>query len=159
MTREIITVDYTMNTYDTGKMDSWSKEQWKEWVGEPEDHKGIQMLLMNDNTFHLEIMGIYYNEETGEMFFGFDAQNKFDRDIKIQFDRWEIDESTYDLSNEKSQYMEKHSDKRGFQRSVERSYLESWDRITFELNLLDAETNVSIREFEFQINKHFIEVF
>ena len=159
MTREIITVDYTMNTFDTSKMDLWTKEQWKEWVGEPEDHNGIQMLLLNDNTFYLEIMGIYYNEETGEMFFGFDAQNKFNRDIKIQFGRWEIDESTYDLSNEKPQYMEKHSDVRGFQRAVERSYLESWDRITIELNLLDAETNVGIRKFEFQINKHFIEVF
>lgn len=35
MTKENINVDFTMNTFDTSKMDMWTKEQWKEWVGDP----------------------------------------------------------------------------------------------------------------------------
>lgn len=159
MKKEIINVDFTMNTFDTSKMDMWTKEQWKEWVGEPEDNIGIQMLLINDNKFYLKVMGIYYNEETGNMFFGFDTQNKLDRDINIQFGRWEIDESINDLSRGNTQYMEKCSVVRGFQRSVKRTYLESWDTITIEISILDAETNLSIREFEFQIKKRLIQAF
>ncbi|WP_399631039.1 hypothetical protein [Sporosarcina sp. SG10008] len=78
MTKENINVDFTMNTFDTSKMDMWTKEQWKEWVGDPEDNIGIQLLLINDTKFYLKVMGIYYNEETGDMFFGFDTQNKLD---------------------------------------------------------------------------------
>ena len=159
MTKEIIDVDFTMNTFDTSKMDMWTKEQWKEWVGEPEDNIGIQILLINDNKFYLKVMGIYYNEETGNMFFGFDTQNKLDRDINIQFGRWEIDESINDLSREKPQYMERCSVVRGFQRFVKRTHLESWDTITIEISILDAETNLSIREFKFQIKKRLIQVF
>jgi hypothetical protein len=93
------------------------------------------------------------------MFFGFDTQNKLDRDINIQFGRWEIDDSINNLSHEKPQYMEKCSVVRGFQRFVKRTYLESWDMITIEISILDAETNLSIRELEFQIKKRFIQVF
>jgi len=159
MTKEIINVDYTMNTYDTSKMDMWTKEQWQEWVGEPEDHKGIQILVINDNEFYLKIMGIYYDEEPGNMFFAFDTQNKLNRDIHIQFGRWEIDDSIYDLSHEDPQYMEKCSVVRGFQRFIKRTYLQSWDITTIEISILDAETNLSIREIEFQIKKRFIQVF
>ncbi|MCK1998635.1 hypothetical protein MPH47_15630 [Psychrobacillus psychrodurans] len=159
MAKEIIKVDFTQETYDTSKMDTWTKEQWKTWVGEPEDHRGIQIPLINDNNFYLKIMGIYYDEETGNMFFGFDTQNKLERDINIQFSRWEIDESIYNLSHENPQYMEKHSVVRGFQKFVKRTHLESWDTITIEISILDAETNLSIRELEFIIKKRFIQVF
>jgi len=159
MTKEVINVDFTMKKFDTSKMDTWTKEQWKEWGGEPEDNKGFQILLINDNKFYLEIMGIYYNEETGNMFFGFDTQNKLERDINIQFGRWKIDDSIYNLSHEKPQYLEKCSVVRGFQRSVERTYLETWDMITIDINILDVETNLSIREFKFQIEKRLIQVF
>jgi len=159
MTKEYINVDFTMNTFDTSKMDMWTKEQWKEWGGDPEDNIEIQLLLINDTKFYLKVMGIYYNEETGDMFFGFDTQNKLDRDINIQFGRWEIDESINDLSREKPQYMERCSVVRGFQRFVKRTHLESWDTITIEISILDAETNLSIREFKFQIKKRLIQVF
>ncbi|MDW0117161.1 hypothetical protein QTL97_09450 [Sporosarcina thermotolerans] len=96
--REIVNVEFTQKTYDKSKMDTWSKEQWKEWAGEPDDNTGIQIPLINDNRFYLKIMGIYYNEETKEMFFGFDSQNKLDRNINIQFGEWKIDESTFNLS-------------------------------------------------------------
>ncbi len=42
MTNEIINVVLPMKTYDTTKMDSWTKEQWQEWGGEEKDHVGIQ---------------------------------------------------------------------------------------------------------------------
>ncbi|MFJ7826668.1 hypothetical protein [Psychrobacillus sp. NPDC096623] len=159
MAKEIINVDFIMKTYDTSKMDLWTKEQWKEWVGEPEDHTGIQILLINDNKLYLKVMLISFNEETGNMIFDFDTQNKLDRDINIQFGRWEIDESINNLSHEKPQYMEKRSVVRSFQRFVKRTHLESWDTITIEISILDAETNLSIRELEFQIKKRFIQVF
>lgn len=159
MTKEIVTVEFTMKIYDTSKMDTWSKEHWKEWVGEPDCNTGIQIPLINDDGFYLKIMGIYYNEETKEMFFGFDAQNKLDRNINIQFYEWKIDESTFDLSYEEPHYLKKCSEVRGFQKSVERTYLESWDSIIIEINLLDSETNLIIREFEFQIKKRLVQVF
>ena len=159
MAKEIINIDFIMKTYDTSKMDMWTKEQWKEWVGEPEDHTRIQILLINDNKIYLKVMLISFNEETGNMIFDFDTQNKLDRDINIQFGRWEIDESINNLSREKPQYMEKHSVVRGFQKFVKRTHLESWDTITIEISILDTETNLSIRELEFQIKKRFIQVF
>ncbi len=39
MTKEIINVVLPMKTFDTTKMDSWTKEQWKEWRGDEEDHE------------------------------------------------------------------------------------------------------------------------
>ena len=33
MTKEIINADFTMNTFDTSKMGMWTKERWKEFVG------------------------------------------------------------------------------------------------------------------------------
>ncbi|MDN4606999.1 hypothetical protein [Sporosarcina highlanderae] len=159
MTKEIVNVEFIQKTYDTNKMDSWSKEQWKEWRGESDDNTGIKIPLINDNRFYLKIMGIYYNEETKEMFFGFDTQNKLDRAINIQFGEWKIDESTFNLSQEKPYYLKSCSEVRGFQKSVERTYLESWDFITIEINLLDAETNQLIREFEFRIEKRLVQVF
>lgn len=159
MTKEIINVEFTQKTYDTCKMDTWSKEQWEEWRGEPDDNTGIQIALFNDNRFYLKIMGIYYNEETQEMFFAFDTQNKLDKDLNIHFGEWKIDESTFNLSLEKPFFLKKNSVVWGFQKSVERTYLESWDSITIEINLLDAETNLFIREFEFQIEKRLVQVF
>ncbi|MCG7336140.1 hypothetical protein MHZ95_12785 [Sporosarcina sp. ACRSM] len=159
MTKEVVHLDFTMKTFDTSKMDMWSEEQWKEWRGDSEEDIGIKILLMNDHTLYLKIMEIYYDEATGDMFFGFDAQNKLDRAIHIQFGSWKIDESTNDLSHIKPQHLEKHSVVRGFQRFVKRTYLESWDSITIEINILDAETNENIRELEFQINKRLIQVF
>ncbi|WOV86986.1 hypothetical protein QWT69_14070 [Sporosarcina oncorhynchi] len=159
MTKEIVAVEFIMKTYDTSKMDMWSKEQWNEWVGEPDGNTGIQIPLINDNEFYLKVMGIYYNEETKEMFFGFDAQNKLDRNINIHYGDWKIDESTFNLSCEKPYHLKKCSEVRGYQKSVERTHLESWDSIIIEVNLLDAETNLLIREFEFQIEKRLVQVF
>ncbi|MDM5232523.1 hypothetical protein [Lysinibacillus pakistanensis] len=93
MTNEIINVVLPMKTYDTTKMDSWTKEQWQEWGGEEKDHVGIQILLLNDNDFYLKIMGIYFDEATEEMFFSFDTQNKLNRNINIQFGQWKIDDN------------------------------------------------------------------
>lgn len=160
MTKEIINVVLPMKTYDTTKMDSWTKEQWKEWgAGDEKDHVGIRILLMNDNEFYLKIMGIYFNEATDEMFFSFDAQNKLDRNINIYFGQWRIDDSIYNLSNEKPQYLEKYSVVRGFQKCVKRTYLEEWNKTTIVMKIFDAESNINIRELEFQINKHFTQVF
>lgn len=158
MTKEIINVVLPMKTYDTTKMDSWTKEQWREFVGEEKDHIGIQLLL-NDDDFYLKIMGIYFNETSEEMFFSFDAQNKLGQNINLQFCKWTIDESIYNLSQEKPQYLEKFSGVRGFQKCVKRTYLEEWDNTTIEIKILDAETNLNIRELEFQINKQFTQVF
>ncbi|MFJ7732161.1 hypothetical protein ACIQXF_09740 [Lysinibacillus sp. NPDC097231] len=110
---------------------------------------------MNDNDFYLKIMGIYFNEATEEMFFSFDTQNKLNRNINIQLGQWRIDDSIYNLSHEKPQYLEKFSVVRGFQKYVKRTYLEEWDKTTIEIKIFDAETNIIIRELEFQINKHY----
>ncbi|RHW30951.1 hypothetical protein D1B33_18115 [Lysinibacillus yapensis] len=159
MAKEIINIEYPTKTYDTSKMDSWTEEQWREWRGESEDDIGIQILLMNDDEFYLKIMGIYYNEASEDMFFEFNTQNKLDRNINIQFGSWIIEDTVYNLSHVKPHYMEKHSELRGFQRYVKRTYLESWDDVAIEVNILDAETNINIRELEFHIKKRFIQVF
>lgn len=36
-------------------MEQWTQEEWKEWVGEPEDHVGIQNVLFNDSDFYLKM--------------------------------------------------------------------------------------------------------
>jgi len=159
MTNEIINVVLPMKTYDTTKMDSWTKEQWQEWVGEEKDHVGIQILLMNDTHFYLKIMDIYFDEATEEMFFSFDTQNRLNRNINIQFGQWKIDDSIYNLSHEKPQYLEKFSVVRGFQKCVKHTYLKEWNKTTIEIKILDAETNINIRELEFQINKHITQAF
>lgn len=73
MSKEIINVILPMKTYDTTKMDSWTKEQWKEFVGGEKDHDGIQLLLISDSDFYLKITCIYFNEVTDEMFLNFDT--------------------------------------------------------------------------------------
>jgi len=50
-------------------MDSWTKEQWRESVGEEKDYVGIQILLLNDSDFYLKITDIYFNEATEDRFF------------------------------------------------------------------------------------------
>ena len=159
MTKEKINVVLPMRTYDTTKMDSWSKEQWREFIGEEKDHVGIQLLLINDNDLYLKIMGIYYNEVSEEMFFSFDVQNKLDRNIHLKFGQWTIDESIYNLSNEKWQYLERFSDVRGFQKCVKRTYLEEWDNTTIEIKIFNSETDIIIRDLEFHINKHYTQIF
>lgn len=101
MSKEIINVVLPMKTYDTSKMDSWTDEQWKVFVGEEEDHVGIQLLLMNNHEFYLKITGIYYNELTKEFCFSFDTQNKLDKNIKLQFVQWKFDDIIYNFSHEK----------------------------------------------------------
>lgn len=140
-------------------MDSWTKEQWQEFVGDEKDHVGIQILLMNDNDFYLKITHFYFNEATEEMFFSFDIQNKFNRNINIQLGQWRIDDSIYDLSSEKPLYLDRFSSIESFQKSVKRSYLEEWDNTIIELKILDAETNTMIRELEFQIIKQYTQIF
>lgn len=159
MTNEIINVVLPMKTYDTTKMDSWTKEQWQEWVGEEKDHVGIQILLMNDTHFYLKIMDIYFDEATEELFFSFDTQNRLNRNINIQFSQWKIDDSIYNLSHENPLYLEKFSVVRGFQKCVKHTYLKEWNKSTIEIKILDAETNINIRELEFQINKHITQAF
>lgn len=158
MAKEIINVVLPIKTYDTTKTDTWTKEQWQEYIGEEKDHDGIQLLLMNDNDFYLKITLIYFNEATEEMFFNFDTQNKIDRNINIQFGQWQIDDSIYNLSSQKPLYLDRFSNVRSFQRCVKRSYLEEWDKTIIEITILDAETNIIIRELEFQIIKHYIQI-
>lgn len=114
MTKETINVALPMKAFDTTKMNTWTQEQWKKFVGEEKDRVGLQLLLMNDNDLYFKIAGIAFNEVTEEMFFGFDTQNKFDRNINIQFGQWKIDDSIYNLSHEKPLYLEKLSGVRGF---------------------------------------------
>ncbi len=159
MSKEIINVILPMKTYDTTKMDSWTKEQWKEFVGGEKDHDGIQLLLISDSDFYLKITCIYFNEVTDEMFLNFDTQNKIDRNINIQFGQWQIDDRIYNLSSEKHLYLDKFSGVRSFQKSVKRSYLEEWDKLIIEIKILEAETNVIIRELEFQIIQHYTQIF
>lgn len=90
MTKEEIHVVLPMKAFDTYKMDSWTPEQWKKFVGEETGPVSIQLLLLNDNEFYLKIMGVSFREVTEEMFFGFEAQNKFNRNITIQFGKWII---------------------------------------------------------------------
>ncbi|MCH7321618.1 hypothetical protein LZ480_06890 [Solibacillus sp. MA9] len=159
MSKDIVNFVLPMKTFDTTKMDSWTKEQWQEYNGDEKDYVSIQILLMNDNDFYLEIMRIYFDEATDEMFFCFDTQNKFDKNINIQFGQWRIDDSIYNLSNEKPLYLEKFSGVRGFQKCVKRHHLEDWDNTIIELKILDAETNTMIRELEFQIIKQYTQIF
>lgn len=159
MTKELINIDYTEKTYDTSKWESWTEEQFREWRGESEDDIGIQIMLMNNRDFYLKITGIYFNEATEDMFFEFDTQNKLDRNIYIQFGSWRIEETVYDLSHVKPLYLEKHSEMRGFERVVKRTYLESWDDVAFEVTIVDAETNLNIRELVFHIKRRYIQVF
>jgi len=114
---------------------------------------------MNDTHFYLKIMDIYFDEATEEMFFSFDTQNRLNRNINIQFGQWKIDDSIYNLSHENPQYLEKFSVVRGFQKCVKHTYLKEWNKTTIEIKILDAETNINIRELEFQINKHITQAF
>lgn len=159
MTKEEIHVVLPMKAFDTYKMDSWTPEQWKKFVGEETGPVSIQLLLLNDNEFYLKIMGVSFREVTEEMFFGFEAQNKFNRNITIQFGKWIIDDCIYNLSHEKPLFLEKSSGVRGFQKCVQRTYLEEWNRVIIEINILDAESNSIIRELEFQINKQYNQFF
>jgi len=52
------------------------------------------------------------------MFFSFDTQNKFNRNINIQLGQWRIDNSIYDLSSEKPLYLDRFSSIENFQKSV-----------------------------------------
>lgn len=159
MSKEIINVVLAMKTFDTSKMDSWTDEQWQEFVGEEKDHEGIQLLLMNDSSFYLKITGIHFEEATEEMVFNLDTQNKMDKNRNIQFGHWQIDDSIYNLTAERPLYLDKFSGVRSFQKCVKCSYLDEWDKTIIEMKIIDAETNKIIRELEFRIIKHYTTIF
>lgn len=159
MAKEIINVVLAMKTFDTSKMDSWTDEQWQEFVGEEKDHEGIQLLLINDNNFYLKITGIHFDEATEEIVFNIDTQNKMNKNIKIQFGHWQIDDSIYNLTAKKPLYLDNLSGVRSFQKCVKRSNLNEWDKTIIEMKIIDAEINIIIRDLEFQIIKHYTQIF
>ena len=159
MAKEIINVVLAMKTFDTSKMDSWSDEQWQEFVGEEEDHGGIQLLLINDNSFYLKITGIHFDEATEEIVINFNTQNKMNKNIKIQFGHWQIDDSIYNHIAKKPLYLDNFSGVRSFLKCVKRSNLNEWDKIIIEMKIIDAEINIIIRDLELQLIKHFTQIF
>lgn len=159
ISKDIINVVLVMKTFDTSKMDAWTDEQWQQFVGDGKDHEGIQLLLMDNSSFYLKIASIHFDEATEEMVFSIDAQNKMGKKIFIQFGQWHIDESIYNLTEERPLYLDGISGVRSFQKCVKRSYLDDWDKTLIEMKLLDAETNIIIRELEFQIVKQYTQIF
>ncbi|MEK5080270.1 hypothetical protein MKX73_15175 [Solibacillus sp. FSL W7-1436] len=159
ISKEVINVVLPMKTFDTSKMDTWTDEQWRQFVGDEKEYEGIQLLLMDDSNFYLKITGVHFNETTEEMVFSFDTKNKTGEKVYIQFGQWQIDESIYNLTADRPLYLDKVSGVRSFQKRVQRSYLKEWDKTIMEMKILDAESNIVTRELEFQMIKQYTLLF
>jgi hypothetical protein len=151
MGKEMIYIDFTdgKKQLDTSKMEQWTQEEWKEWIGEPEDYVGIQKVLFSDSDFYMKLTRLHYDEAGKDMYVTFEAQNKTDRNFSIQFGRWRVDDEEFDLSNSMPEFLGGNSDIIHFRKSVKYMFLKS--TIIMEVNIIDVDNNTTFREFEFTL--------
>lgn len=148
MNRETILFDFTegKKVFDTSKMEQWTEEEWKEWVGEPEDHVGIQKILINDSNIYLKLTSVYYDEATNDMHVTFEAQSKIEKNVSIQFGKWKVDNQEFDLSNLAPECLGENSELLYFKRSVDYMFIES--ALSMEVDIID-KTNSKCSRYEF----------
>lgn len=159
--RELIDVQMEMQTFDMSKSDTWTDEQWAIWRGDEYmyDEVGIKLLLLDDQDFFIKIMGISHNEITDAMNFNFDVVNKLNHPIALQFVEWKIEGKTFDLSHEPFIIVDANSDVPRFRKNIMRSYKDEWQHTAITVNILHANTFVSIRTLQFNIQKVYIQIF
>lgn len=150
-----------MQTFDMSKSDTWTDEQWAIWRGDEYmyDDVGIKLLLLDDQDFFIKIMGISHNEITDAMNFNFDVVNKLNHPIALQFVEWKIEGKTFALSHEPFIIVDANSDVPRFRKNIIRSYKDEWQHTAITVNILHANTFVSIRTLQFNIQKVYIQIF
>lgn len=149
MDRETILFDFTegRKVLDTSKMDEWTKEEWKEWVGEPEDHVGIQKILIDDSNLYFKLTSLYYDESTNDMHLTFEAQTKIKKRLSIQFGKWIVDNQEFDLSTLPPKYLGEESKMIYFKESVDYMFLQSV--ISMEVDIIDIDNKIRCKEYKF----------
>lgn len=148
---EIINFDLTVGVkdFDTSKMNEWTDEEWEEFIGNPtEDIKPLYLLLVDDKELRLEIVNLYFNDFDKYIIVVLDAQNKTEKDITIQFGRWRLDNQYFDLSSEFIYSVKKKKDIKNMKIIANYMFFKT---MTLNIKILEAKTNVQLREFEFNI--------
>lgn len=152
MKKEIFNFDLAkgVKTFDTSKMDEWTEAEWKEFIGDPtEDIVPLNVLLVDDDEITFEIIDLYFNDFEEYIIVVFKIYNKNERDINVQFNRWNLDDQQFDLSSELPYFIKRKSRIDNIKISVNYMF---FDVMTLEVSILESETDRVLRKFEFNIS-------
>ncbi|WP_042348665.1 hypothetical protein [Bacillus massiliigorillae] len=97
--QKIVNIDRTKDKkiFDTKMMDSWSDEDWAEWVGTEKDY-GINVVFEDDEEIYLQLSSLADDEVTSEFILGFIVKNRANHNLKIQWTRLLVDHIEFDSS-------------------------------------------------------------
>ena len=99
MDKEKFYIDLTTGRriFDTSRQSEWTKEEWQDWIGEPEAYQGLSFDLLEDNILHLKVSTVYYNEANNHMYVIFEVNNNYGHDILLETGHWKVDDMLFEM--------------------------------------------------------------
>lgn len=151
MDKEKFYIDLTIGRriFDTSKQSEWTIEEWLAWIGEPENHAGLAFNLLEDDTLHLNVSSIYYNESNNHMYVVFEATNKYEQDITLESGTWKVDDTFFELPNMLPIHIKANELKSDIEGNV--AYMFMQDTICMEFSIFEAKTRKLMRELAFEV--------
>ncbi|MGM9949619.1 MAG: hypothetical protein ACI33P_05810 [Lysinibacillus sp.] len=151
MEKEKFYIDLTFGKrkFDMDRMSEWTAEEWRAWVGQPEDHQEISFVLLDDDALYLKVSLIYYNEANNHMYVVFDMHNRLGQDIRFEPGEWKVDETVFDSPNMLPVHIKANEYKSGMEGSVAYMFMQS--TLSMEFAVYEAMTKKPLRALAFDV--------